>query len=282
MTKQKNSLLQTLVLLGVFTIAGLLDACNKAVTMPDAASSGQISFFFASTALLSGTNVLGSKNYIVLVDTRDTTYQPPVDIFHSIYPIFYHPDANLPTYPRTNSTWAKFMELSAGTHQLFLLDTSRSILDSAQVNLSATTPTMIFYGDKMGAFRHIIANDPYMPADGKIGIRIINLSPMDGSVFLTLNKQIPSTLPAATHFGDHTGFIPVDFSQPGAINIKAYQPGDTTQFLGRTTVDVMPGHAYTLVINGYTDKSPGTYKDPRTGKIISIAPNFSITAIKNF
>lgn len=250
--------------------------------MPENVAAGQINFYFASTAIVEGANTPGSRGYKVLIDTRDTTYEPVPDIYRCIYPYLFHPDKDRPTYPHANTEWVKFMRLPAGNRQLLLVDTAHRILDSARMDLSATVPAMVFWGDSMGYFRHIIADDPFTPAAGKIGLRIINLSPSAGAVFVSLNKQIPAALPASTTFMDHTGFIPVDFTEPATVNFKIYQPSDATQFLARTVSDMIPGHAYTLLINGYTDNAAGSYVDPLTGRSVVVSSNFSITVLKNF
>jgi len=257
------------------------NACNKAVTMPDSTPQGQINFYFATTAVVEGAN-MASKNYKVLIDSRDTAYEPVPDIYHSIYPYLNHPGTDRPTYPYAGTEWIKFMRLPAGNREFFLVDTAHRILDSVRMELSATIPAMVFLGDSLGHFRHIVASDPYTPVAGKIGLRIVNLSPTTGPVFITLNKEISAALPAATTFMDHTGFIPVDFPAPATVNFKVYQPADSTQFLARAVSDLIPGHAYTLLINGYADNTPGVYTDPLTGRTIVVSSNFSITVLKNF
>jgi hypothetical protein len=263
-------------------MAFLMTACSKEVTMPEETPFGEVNFFFASTAIINGANTPGSKGYKVLIDTRDSTYEPFPDMYRCIYPYILQPGTQVPTYPYTRTEWIKFMRLAAGNRQLFLVDTAHNILDSAQVNLSPTIPTMVFLGDSLGYHRHIIANDSYTAAPGKIGLRVINLSPYTGAVYLTLNKQIPVELPVNTKFLDHTGFIPVAFSEPASVNVKAYLPSDSIQFLARTAVDMMPGHAYTLLITGYTDNDPRDYIDPRTKKTIAVNTNFAVTVLKNF
>jgi hypothetical protein len=274
MKKYINGLLIFIALIG--------NACNKSVTMPESAPMGQVNFYFASTAVVTGANSPGRTGYKVLIDSRDSTYEPVPDIYRSIYPYLFLPDKARPTYPNANSEWGKFMRLPAGGRQFFLVDTAHRILDSVRMDLSATVPAIVFLGDSLGCFRHIVADDPYTPAAGKIGLRIINLSPTTGPVFVTLNKEIPAVLPASTTFMDHTGFIPVDFTAPASVNFKVYQLGESTQFLARAVSDLMPGHAYTLLINGYADNAPAGYTDPITGRSVVINSNFSITVLKNF
>lgn len=278
MKQYKKKGWQILMILAVLFAA----ACNKEVTMPEETAMGEVNFFFASTAVVDGANSAGSKGYMVLIDSRDSTYQPVPDLYHSIYPYIWHPDKTLPAYPRAGTEWIKFMRLAAGPRQLYLVDTAHHIVDSAQADLSPAHPTMVFWGDNRGQFLHIIAADPYTPEAGKIGIRIVNLSPFTGAVFVTLNKQVPAGLPASTTFMDHTGFIPVEFPAPASVNVKVYAVSDAGQSLARAVSDMIPGHAYTLLITGYTDSDAGSYTDPYTGKTISINTNFAVTVLKNF
>ncbi|WP_212002028.1 DUF4397 domain-containing protein [Chitinophaga sp. HK235] len=263
-------------------LAGLLHACNKDVTLPDETAKGQISFYFASTALTNGAEARGSKGYLVLIDSRDSSYRPSKDIFSSIYPFLYNPSQRSTTYPQTKTSWIQFMALDAGQHQLFLKDTSSRLLDSVKFTLDADKPAMVFYGDSIGNYSHIIVADPFVADTGKIGIRIINLSPFTGPVYMTLNKVVPSALPAYTQYMDHTGFLPLALSTPQTFNIKVYRYGDDKNFLTRGTLEAIPGHAYTLIISGYSDNNPGGYNDPLTGARRPISNNFSLSVTKTF
>lgn len=269
-----QAILLLLVLLG--------NACNKDVTMPEQVADGQINFYFASTAAVNGANALDSKGYKVLIDSRDSTYELPEPSYQSFYPYLLFPGKDRPLYPNSISEWVRLMRLPTGMHQLFLVDTAHRVVDSASLTLAPTVPAMVFLGDSAGHYRHIIGADPYTATAGIIGLRIINLSPFTGPVFVTVNKTIPPTLPASTSFMDHTGFMPVDFPAPATVNIKVYQPGDSTQFLASAATDMLPGHAYTLLINGYSDTAPSSYVDPLTGRKIPIVNNFSLMLFKNF
>jgi hypothetical protein len=264
-------------------ITALLAGCNKSVNMNTGIKpTASINFYDASYAL-SNPAYPGNSGNLILVDSHDTAYNPGVGFQYSKYPYFNNPISYGYTYPRNTSTdWVVYMQLPSGGHDLLLLDTTQSILDSTHVVLNPDIPTTVFYADKFGNYRTLVANDPYTATDGKIGLRIINLSPMDGTVFITINQQIPDLLPASTQYGYNSGFIPLDLTTRDTLKIKVYQPGDTTDFLAHTTLDAMPGHAYTLLINGYDNNSPSSYVDPHTGRTVGITPNFGVTAIKNF
>jgi hypothetical protein len=273
-----------------FQIAGwcclllLLGACKKEVDMSweQQAAAGQINFYNASYSLI-GQSTANQRGNMILIDSRDTTYTPRIDMRDAKYPYFQNPVNFGNSYPYTQRTqWISYMRLTAGTHRLYLLDTSKSILDSSAVQLYNDRAATVFYADSLGSYRMLIANDAFTPADGKIGLRIVNLNPTDGNVFITINKAIPAALPASTHYGDHTPFIPLDITRMDTLKIKVYQPGDTSRFLARTSVEVVPGHAYTLLISGYGNQAPGNYKDRASGRTVGISFNFSIVPIKNF
>ncbi len=264
----------------------LTAACNKEVTPPDLPAVGKISYVFTSSALI---NAVGgsSSGVIVLVDSRDTTYTPNPTIEYSQFPYLYRVDnSSLPVYPRLNSIWTKFTDLNQGKHQLLLTDTSgygkRSILDSIQVDIKPDAPAIVYYGDSCGYFSHIVATDKYLIDTAKVGVRIINLSPFTGPVFMTLNKQVPVSFPASTKYMDNTGFLSLPVTGPTTYNIKLYNVGNTSNYIATGSMTVTPGHAYTLVIYGYSGNNPGSYKDPTTGRTISIAPNLSILTTNNF
>lgn len=257
----------------LWLVFSLATACNKAVTLPDIPEEGQISFYFGATALSTGS--------LVLIDSHDTTYQPPKDIFYSIYPFYYKAGDKLPVYPIVNTNWIRFMHLSTEEHQLLLTDTGHHPLDSVKIKLEADKPVTVFYTDSIGYYAHLVASDRFIPDTGKIGIRIINLSPFTGPVYLTFNKATLPSVPV-TRYLDNTGFQPVDVSGAQTLNIKVFPEGEKVNFLARGSVDVIPGHAYTLVISGYSNNNPGSYTDPKTGSTVIIQPNFSLSATKTF
>ncbi|NML36916.1 DUF4397 domain-containing protein [Chitinophaga sp. G-6-1-13] len=265
--------MNTRYILLLWLIVSLATACKKEVTLPDIPEEGQISFYFGSTAMTSGS--------LVLIDSHDTTYQPPKNIFYSIYPFYYKTGDRLPVYPTVNTNWMRFMHLSTGEHQLLLIDSDHHPLDSAKIKLDADKPVTVFYTDSIGYYDHLVASDRFIPDTGKIGIRIINLSPFTGPVYLTFNKATLPSIPV-TRYLDNTGFQPVDVPGPQTLNIKVFPEGEKVNFLTRSSVDIIPGHAYTLVISGYSNNNPGNYTDPQTGRTVTIQPNFSLSATKTF
>ncbi|WP_161596744.1 DUF4397 domain-containing protein [Chitinophaga vietnamensis] len=261
-----------------------LSACKKEVDMgwEQQQAAAQINFYNASYALI-GQSTVNPRGNMILVDSRDTTYTPRIDMQDAKYPYFWNPVNYGYAYPLAMRTqWISYMRFTAGTHRLYLLDTSKTILDSSAVQLSNDRAATVFYADSLGSYRMLMVNDAFTPADGKIGLRIVNLNPTDGDVFITINKTIPAALPASTHYGDHTPFIPLDITRMDTLKVKVYQPGDTSHFLARTSVEVVPGHAYTLVISGYGSGAPASYKDRASGRTVGISSNFSIAPIKNF
>ncbi|MBV8255618.1 MAG: DUF4397 domain-containing protein [Chitinophaga sp.] len=264
----------------------LVAACNKDVTAPELPEVGKISYVFSSSAIINA--VAGSSSgAMVLVDSRDTTYTANPTIEYSQYPYLYRVDnASIPVYPRLNSIWTKFTNLNKGKHQLLLADTSgfgkRRILDSMQVDINPDAPTIVYYGDSCGNFSHIVAADKYLVDTAKVGVRIINLSPFTGPVYMTLNKQVPVSFPASTKYKDNTGFLSLPVSGPTTFNIKLYSVSNTSSYIATGSMSVTPGHAYTLVIYGYSNNNPGSYIDPTTGRTVSITPNLTILTTNNY
>jgi len=262
-----------------------LNGCSKKVdTNIPVNNTARISFYNASYALTGECNGRNPYGNFILVDSHDTGYTTLLDFSEAKYPYFHNTNSFGPAFPLSYNAdqWLNYMRLSTGDHYLLLLDTSRVILDSTYVKLGPESTTTIFYGDYFGVYKTLTLSDPFVPIDGKIGLRIVNLSPTNGSVFVTLNKTIPQELPAQTQYGDHTGFISINIPGSDTLKVKVYAPGDTTTVLARTSVITMPGHAYTLLISGYNNNSPASYVDPRTQKTVGITPNFSVTPIKNF
>lgn len=270
-------------LLAFSLLAGsLLPACNKQVTELPGSERGGIFFYNASTALLGELNSPSrrSANYI-LIDSKDSNYVWDADNI-SIHPYFDGGSSKAIFYPDMVGGWPTFKPIPTGTHTLRLLDSSRLILLTDSVKIDRQYPALVFYTDSCGDFRSLVTTDPFTPTDGQIGMRLINLSPGNGKYFLTINKKIPAELPAATQYGDHTGYIPMNVTRKDTFSIKVFAVSDSSNALSRLSLPVFPGHAYTLLISGYPENHPDAYKDPRTGRIVSLQTNFAIQAIKNY
>ncbi|WP_146151247.1 DUF4397 domain-containing protein [Chitinophaga niastensis] len=258
----------------------LLLACNKDVTPIPDTPKGNIFFFNGSFALTGEINMPKSQTNFILMDSQDSTYHYNFYFGASKYP--YFDQGYLYTYPYLKGQWPTYWQIPAGNHTFRLVDSSSSILDNTVVDLDARKPMAVVYADSCGIFRSLVAADDYSPVNGKMGLRIINMSPVDGQIFLTVNNEIQQTLPASTHMGDHTGFIPMDVSRQDTLSVKAFSVSDSSTVLGRTLLMVLPGHAYTLLMTGYSDNRSSSYVDPRTGNTVSLQSNFAITPLSNF
>ncbi|NIG55365.1 DUF4397 domain-containing protein [Chitinophaga sp. Cy-1792] len=265
----------------ILIMAVVITSCSKEVTPEPAVSNNAgISFYNASYAVRKETNI--GINFI-LIDSKDTTYKPISDLSYVKYPYFYNSEQYGYAFPILNRTqWIQHMRLPAGNHQLYLLDTARFVLDSSQVTLRDQRPVDVFYGDKYGQMKTLLLDDIFTPSADAAGVRIVNLSPSDKRVYLTVNGDVPASFPKDTYFGDHTAFLPVPVTGLDTLKIKVYAQGDDGSVMTRNSVEVLPGHAYTLVITGYDNDAPPSYKDPRTGITVGINSAFSITPIKNY
>lgn len=264
--------------ISLFLLAGMgMLACNKQVDPLPVPPSGNVFFYNGSLALL-GEALRGHTNYI-LVDSRDSTYRMD-SIQISKYPYFNSRYIN--SCPDITLQWPGYWKVDAGKHTLNLVDTGGFIINTSQITVEEAHPSTVIYADSCGDFRSLVLTDNFTPVAGQVGVRLINMSPADGQLFITINKNIPAELPASTHYGDHTVFVPFNLSQPGNFTVKVFSVSDSTQELSRVTVGVIPGHAYTLLLTGYPENRPASYIDPRTGGTVSLQTNFAVTALKNF
>ncbi|WP_158559309.1 hypothetical protein [Deminuibacter soli] len=162
------------------------------------------------------------------------------------------------------------------------MDSAKHLLDTAVANIKSDVPVSIFYTDSLGYFSHYVAADAFTRQDKKIGLRIINLSPFDQPVFLTFNQRAIDSLPDEIRYLQHTGFVPVNMATDSLLNIKAYQQGDSLDILAATQLRVYPGHAYTILLSGYTSNNPGSYTDPLTGRLVFLQTTYAIKVFQNF
>ncbi|NSL90519.1 DUF4397 domain-containing protein [Chitinophaga solisilvae] len=259
----------------------LVTACSKDVTPPDVITKSGIFFYNGSYALSKQVfdNMGNSRNWL-LIDNQDTAYQTiPSEI--PALPCFSR--SNPEVYPASRGGWPILMPVATGTHTLLLTDTSGLVIDKSSLNITTDVQTAVFYGDYFGKYKSLVLTDTYVPLQGSAGIRLVNLSPSEHPVYITIDKVIPAVLPAATKYGDHTPFLQLPLSRQDTLNIKVYREGDESkEILGRAQLTAMPGHAYTLVMTGYRTDGPTSYNDPRSGKTVMIQPNFQITVLKNY
>lgn len=261
-------------------VFGVLSACNKDVTPLPGAGNGNIFFYNASTALQGElTSPARRRANFILIDSRDSNYVWDADHV-SKHP--YFDGSYAVSHPAIVNGWPTFWPVPTGTHTLRLVDSAGTILLTDSVKIDSQNPALVFYGDSCGDFRSLVTTDVFKPADGQIGMRLINLSPGDGKYFLTFNKKIPAELPAATHFGDHTGYLPMNVVRQDTFSIKVFSVSDSSNVLSRVSLAVSPGHAYTLLMSGYPENHPASYKDPRTGRMVSLQTTFTIQALKNY
>ncbi|RBL89300.1 hypothetical protein [Chitinophaga flava] len=270
-----------LPLLAFCLLAGsLLPACNKEITPLPEPERGNIFFYNASGALLGElTSPNRRKANFILIDSQDSNYVWDADHV-SKHP--YFDGRYITSYPQIINDWPTFFPMQTGTHTLRLTDSSGTILTTDNIIIDKKNQALVFYGDSCGIFRSLVTTDIFTPTDSQIGMRLINLSPGDGKYFLTINKKIPAELPAATHYGDHTGFVPMNIIRQDTFSIKVFSTSDSSNALSRTSLIVAPGHAYTLLMSGYPDNHAASYKDPRTGEMIYLQTTFTIKALKNY
>ncbi|MBO9730727.1 MAG: hypothetical protein J7623_18945 [Chitinophaga sp.] len=268
-------------LLAFCLLAGsLLSACTKEVTPLPGAERGNMFFYNASVAL-TGQVASPTRRRVnfILMDSQDSNYVWDADRV-SKHP--YFEGGKIVSFPEMVNGWATYWPVLTGPHTLRLLDSSGTVLLTDSVNLDKQNAAQVFYTDSCGYFRSVVTTDPFMSKEKQIGMRLINLSPGNDKYFLTINKKIPAELPAATHYGDHTGYIAMNSDRQDTLAIKVFSVSDSTNAMSRVSLIVTPGHAYTLLMSGYPENHPASYKDPRTGRIISLQTTFVIQALKNY
>lgn len=257
-----------LILIAITCIA--MSACKKIVT-PVTTPDSELAFFNVSQYLIGETPQTGGVCY-VLLDSPAATY-----------PSFSFGDYQS-TDIEINSTqpWVIYMHVYSGTHTLALTDTgAHHELVRQKITTSSQYPTTVFYADSLGVFGSWVTRDTLVSLPGQVRVRILDLSPDAGSLFLTVNSQAPPPgSPTILRYGSVTSFV----NYPGitgdsTLLLSFYNPGDTTDLITATELLASPGHSYTVLIEGYENTQSMT--DPFTGNFDQYPPDLKASVYQN-
>ncbi|RBL92764.1 DUF4397 domain-containing protein [Chitinophaga flava] len=225
----------------------------------------QIGFYNASEYIRLQLKNTPKANYL-FVDTKDTVPSGAVPRFTNSDYINQFP--NKFYYVNHPQPWLSYIRVAPGAHQLILRDTSmRRTLVIDTVLSQHGEPMTVYFADDKGKFRTWKLSDQVNTKSDSIYLRILNLSPDAGKVFLTINGKVPTGLPASLDYGDVTRFTGRAVSGPDTLRVRFYQQSAPDAAIISATLLTTPGSAYNIVLKG--NLMAQSFKDPLTGLVLN-------------
>jgi hypothetical protein len=263
--------MQLRILLVILILMGLA-SCKKtadALYNPDS----QITFFNTSEYAIQSMES-GSACYL-LIDSTDSTL---IGQYSGLYtlPSFSVTGYDFPALGYTNNLgsppFLTYMRMHIGAHSVTLTDTNgRAPLLTNHFHTIQGVPQTLIFTDSMGLMRTIITRDSVTNDTLSNEIRVLNLSPDAGSVFLKLNGGIPVGFPVSLAYGQVSQFVRYPNNQFDTLVVQVFNVGDTVDVIASNYLVVSPGHAYEIMLTGYLNTE--SYPDPFTGNTLTAYPD---------
>ncbi|NML23866.1 hypothetical protein HHL16_23500 [Pseudoflavitalea sp. G-6-1-2] len=224
----------------------------------------------------------GAKS-IVLLDNTDTTFGRVPDIRKPLFPIFtqYSP-LQYPSQTgniRLEQPWLRYDAVSAGNHQLILMDTAHNPVLKQQISLESKNKATIYYSDVLGKYSSLVLKDTLDNKPGYAGIRFVNFCG-DADISFTINKEKKAGFPASMKHGQYSSLVQLPSTGSDTFRIRLYRTDDPENIIARATLYTEPGHGYTVLITGYTQEQ--SYKAPYGNSWVTIPAYPRIKLYKNY
>ncbi|WP_212002043.1 DUF4397 domain-containing protein [Chitinophaga sp. HK235] len=225
----------------------------------------QIGFYNASEYIRLQLKNNPKTNYL-FVDTKDTVPSDAIPRFTGSDYLNQFP--NKFYYVNHPQPWLSYIRVMPGSHQLILRDTSMSRTLVMDTVLSRHgEPMTVYFADDKGKFRTWKLSDQVNTKSDSTYLRVLNLSPDAGKVFLTINGKVPTGFPASLDYGDVTRFTGRAVSGPDTLRVRLYQQAAPDVDIISTTLLTTPGSAYNIVLSGSLNGQ--SFIDPATGRSLS-------------
>lgn len=292
MSKKMKRLFIFCFSVSIIWMSCLLSGCKKEVSPADKQNGpeglgGQISFYNASEHLSSQLSFgeMGNTHYgrcFVLLDQPADSMLNDNQLLKLDYTGFNPDNRDIAPSTGFNNTllqpWVIYRRLNPGSHQVFLMDSTRHTLIKRQVDIETGRPATVYFADKMGEFYSWVRKDVPLRDNSKIGLQVAHFGPDAGKVFFTIDNITPPGFPAEMQFGDISSYIPYENPRPDTLRLKFYKVGDKETVIARTFVLTEPGYSYSVVLKGYQNEV--NYEDKRSHNPVHIVPNLHLFITK--
>jgi hypothetical protein len=257
----------------------ILTACGK-LNDPIYPVDGGLGFYNASQVLREDVQGNSKPALILLnanspVDTTDGIQMPdfrPAFAGSEIQQ-FFPRKASISSPP-----WMGYIRIHPGLQQVAFLATDSSLVLQTDVQTAANSNSCLYLSDSMGVYYATNVKDNSAPASQAVQLQVLQLCPDAGMLLVKVNDQPIPQLGYRSISGYQTFQTPDDVTAfPLRIQVsKAEAPDDV---ISRATINAMPGHSYTLIINGYY--GPAGYTDKHSGQQVSLLPDFRLSVMRN-
>jgi len=259
----------------------LFTACSRSgdAIYPE---DGGLGFYNASQVLREDVQGNNKPALILLnsntpIDTTDGMQQPdfrPAFNGSEVQQFFPRKVINV-----TSPPWMGYIRMYPGILQVAFLDTDSSLVLQTDVEVAAGKYSCLYLSDSLDTYYVTNVEDNSAPAPQTVQLQVLQLSPDAGTLLVKVNDQpLPQELGYRSRSGFQTYPVPDDVTAfPLRIQVSRVETPD--DIISRTTINAMPGHSYTLIINGYY--SPAAYVDKHTGEQVDILPDFRLSVMRN-
>jgi hypothetical protein len=262
-------------------ILGLFTACSKSGDTIYPEDSG-LGFYNASQVLREDVQGNNKRALILLnsntpVDTIDGMQQPdfgPAFNGSEIQQFFPRKAINV-----TSPPWMGYIRMYPGLQQVAFLATDSNLVLQTDVRTVAGKNSCLYLSDSLGTYYAMNVEDSSAPVPQTVQLQVLQLSPDAGTLLVKVNDQpMPQQLGYRSISNVETFATPDDVSA-FPLRIQVSRAGTPDDIISRATINAMPGHSYTLIINGYY--GPAAYTDKHTGRQIDILPDFRLSVMRN-
>ncbi|MBN9379755.1 MAG: DUF4397 domain-containing protein [Chitinophagaceae bacterium] len=258
----------------------LAGACQKKVMVTSTPDS-QISFYNVSEYIQIQTLNTSGQSFL-FIDAKDTTHSG-VTVPVSNTPSFGSGEYQFPNYfyyTRQTLPWISYMRVHPGEHSITLTDTGgHHPLITSAVTTVPGSPVSVYYADSLGHFRSWVLTDTVTESAGAVRLRVIDLSPDVGNVFFTIGGQPAAGFPDHQQYGQISPFVAWPNPVADTLQIRFYNTRDSVDVVASGSLSVTPGHAYNVVLTGYTNSQ--AFPDPVTGRYLNFNPDLKVLLTQN-
>lgn len=262
-------------------ILGLFAACSKSADAiyPE---DGGLGFYNASQVLRE--DVQGNNKRALILLNSNTPIDTVVGMQQPNFEPAFNGSEVQQFFPRkainaSSPPWMGYIRMRPGIQQVAFLATDSSLVLQTEVTTASDRNSCLYLSDSLGTFYVTNVEDNSAPVPQTAQLQVLQLSPDAGALLVKVNDQpLPQQLAYRNISSIQTYATPDDVTAfPLRIQVsRAEGPDD---IISRATINAMPGHSYTLIINGYYYTA--AYTDKHSGQQVNILPDFRLSVMRN-
>ncbi len=155
-----------------------------------------------------------------------------------------------------------------GIYRTYFLDSLNKAVDTKEVTLNFEKRQSVYLTDSLGYLSLIQTNDDTERAEGKVKVRLLNLSADAGPIVLYLDSTLVAGIQPRS-FREVSDFVEVPTTVKSGIRILTAD--DKGTLLSRKSFALEGGRCYTLILHGYVTPPPNDDQRIRQNQTISLS-----------